>query len=100
MIRAEISEGAERLRPGQFVQVQMEIGTGDKSYRVPRSAVFRSQGKSYLFGVQAKGFQPIEVRILSEESAHLIVQADLPADNQVVVAGVAALKAAWLGGDE
>lgn len=103
LIRAEIREGAERLRPGQFVQAQLETGAG-ASLRVPRSAVFRSDAKSYVFVEQLEGFRSVEVQVLHEEPAHLIVlginPGDLAAGNQVAVAGVAALKAAWLGGRE
>ena len=99
LIRAEINEGAERLRPGQFVQVQLETGDSG-SLRVPRSAVLRSEAKSYVFVEQPEGFLPVEVQVLHEEPVHLIIQADLAADSQIAVAGVAALKAAWLGGGE
>ena len=99
LIRAEINAGAERLRPGQFVQVQLEMGTGG-SLRVPRSAVLRSEAKSYIFIEQPEGFLPVEVQVLHEEPEHLIIQADLAADSKVAVSGTAALKAAWLGGGE
>ncbi len=99
LIRAEISDGAERLRPGQFVQAQLETGDGG-SLRVPRSAVFRSGGTSYLFVEQLEGYRPIEVQVLNEEPAHLVIKAGLAADSRVVVTGVAALKAAWLGAGE
>lgn len=100
LVRAEIATGAGRLRPGQFVQAQLETGTATRAFRVPRAAVIRSQDKSYVFTEVAAGFRAVEVRILSEQPEHLLVQGELVANDGIAVAGVAAIKAAWLGGAE
>ena len=100
LIRAEISAGAERLRPGQFVQVQLEAGTGTHSLRVPRSAVFYAQERRYVFSAVPEGFRAVEVRIVAEEPTHLLVQGELGADSRIAISGVAAVKAAWLGNGE
>jgi RND family efflux transporter MFP subunit len=100
LIRAEVHDGAERLHPGQFVQAQIETGAGTASFRVPRAAVFRAQDASYVFVAVAEGFQAIAVRILAEEPEHLLVQGELGAGSEIAVAGVAAIKAAWLEGAE
>lgn len=100
LIRAEISAGAEKLRPGQFVQAQIETGAGGTSFRVPRSAVFRAQDASYVFVMVAEGFRSVAVTVLAEEAEHLLVQGELGTDSEIAVSGVAAIKAAWLEGAE
>lgn len=100
LIRAEVSAGADRLHPGQFVQAQIESGDGGAGFRVPRSAVVRVQERAYVFVATADGFEPVEVRVVAEESAHLLVQGGLQPGSGIAVAGVAALKAAWLGAGE
>jgi hypothetical protein len=62
--------------------------------------VFRAQDASYVFVAVAEGFQAIAVRILAEEPEHLLVQGELGAGSEIAVAGVAAIKAAWLEGAE
>ncbi len=98
LVRAEITEGAEKLRPGQFVQVQLSIASGENSYRVPRSAVTRSGGKSYIFSEQADGFLPVQIRVIAEETDTLVIESDIPDQTRIVVSGTASIKAAWLGG--
>ena len=98
-IRAEIREGAEKLHPGQFLQVQLAIESKRKNYRVPRSAVTRAGGNSYVFAEQADSFLPIQVKVIAEETNALIVKAEIPASTRIAVTGTAAIKAAWLGGE-
>ncbi len=97
-IRAEVHEGAEKLHPGQFVQVQLSIASDQENYRVPRSAVTRSSGNSYIFAEQADGFLPVQVKVIAEETRAVIIKAEIPAQTRIAVAGTAAIKAAWLGG--
>lgn len=99
LVRAEINEGAETLRPGQFLQVQLSVASAVNNYRVPRSAVIHSAGKSYIFSAQADGFLPVEISVMGDEANALIIETELPVDTQIVVVGTSALKAAWLGGE-
>jgi len=100
LVRAKITQGVEKLRPGQFVQVQLAVAEDAESYRVPRGAVVRSAGQSYLFVARPGGFEPVAVRVSAEESSSVIVQAQLPGDARIATGGTAAIKAAWLGGAE
>ena len=99
LVRAEIYDGAEKLRPGQFLQVQLTIESEKNSYRVPRSAVIYSGGMSYVFSLQEGGFLPVPVTVTSEEANALIINTELPTQTQIAVTGTSALKAAWLGGE-
>lgn len=100
LVRAQISEGVDKLRPGQFVQAQLASSSDVNSYRIPRAAVVRSSGQSYVFVVRDGGFEPLPVRVSNEESSHLVIQADLTPDSGIAVAGTVAIKAAWMGSDE
>ncbi len=98
MIRAEITQGAEALHAGQYVEAQVAVNAGgEKQWRVPTSAVARHQGKAYLF-VQAKGgFVPVEVKLLGETPTASTVSGALRGDERIAVKGIAALKAIWTG---
>lgn len=97
-IRAEITQGAENLRAGQYVDALVSApATTAKQWRVPTSALVRSQGKAYLFIQSKKGFLPTEVKVLGETAGSTTVQGSLRGDERYVVRGVSAIKASWMG---
>ncbi|UHD14242.1 efflux RND transporter periplasmic adaptor subunit [Thiocapsa bogorovii] len=100
LVRAEISEGIERLRPGQFVEVQLSAEAEGESWRVPTEAVVRHAGNAYVFVSRGDGFEALPVRVLAEEEGSAVVAGDLTATDRIAVTGVVAVKAAWLGGAE
>lgn len=97
LVRAEISEGAQRLRPGQFVEVQLTTVTTAQHFRIPRSAAARVDGRYFIFTVAADGFTPVAVTIASEQSTQLVITAAVPANTRIANTGAAALKAIWQG---
>ncbi len=101
LVRAEIHHGASQLRPGQFVEVQLSEAAAEQDlWRVAEAAVLRNAGADYLFLVRAEGFEAVPVQVRAEEEGYKVVSGALDADERVVVRGIAALKAAWLGGAE
>jgi len=97
LVRAEVSEGAGQLHPGQFLQVQLATLTGQDNFRVPRAAVTRVGTKHFIFVAGPEGFTPLAVEVSSEQAAELVIRADLPPGSRIAVNGAAALKAIWQG---
>ncbi|HEX23200.1 MAG TPA: HlyD family efflux transporter periplasmic adaptor subunit, partial [Chromatiales bacterium] len=100
LVRAEVNAGAERLHPGQFIEVELASGRAERNYRIPLGALVRQGGKTWVFVARETGFLAMPVTIRAEESNAVVVSADLQPGDQVVMAGTAALKAAWLEGAE
>jgi RND family efflux transporter MFP subunit len=101
MIRAEVDEGSERLRPGQFVQARLAtVAAAGDQFRLPREAVIRRKGATYVFAARAGGFEPVAATLVAEEPDHLVIRAPLASGTEIAVRGAAALKAAWLGGED
>jgi RND family efflux transporter MFP subunit len=104
LVRAEVSDGTERLRPGQFVQAQLSSSAEETGWRVPAAAVVRNAGAAYLFVAREGGFEALPVTVLAEEEKTAVVSTlpggRLGPEDQVAVSGVVALKAAWLGASE
>ncbi len=100
LVRAAVDDGAELLRPGQFVEARLHQGTERGALRLPAVAVVRSANQDYVFIRQADGFAAQPATVLAREADHVVIRAELPADALVVVRGTAALKAAWAGGGE
>lgn len=99
LVRAEVSNPAGGLRPGQFVEVQLSRAGDSAAWRVPRQALLRVEGKAWVLVERAEGFQPVEVVVETEESSALVIKGKLKASDRVAVSGTAALKAAWLEGE-
>lgn len=97
-IRAEITQGVEKLSPGQFVEAEIvSAQAGAGHYSIPKAALVRHAGKSWLFVRSAKGFRPVEASVIHEQSDHAVVTAALTGKEQVAVSGTVAIKAAWMG---
>lgn len=98
LVRAELNEGAELLRPGQFVEAQLLSRKTDRpQYRVPRSAVVRSGNQVLVFVRVESGFRPHAVEIVSEQVGDLVITTDLSAGTTIAASGTASLKAAMAG---
>jgi cobalt-zinc-cadmium efflux system membrane fusion protein len=96
-LRAEITAGAEKLAPGQFVETELLAEASSKQFSVPKAAVVRSGQKSYLFVRTAQGFIAQPVTLVSEQAEHAVVMGNLSGKEKVAVTGTAAIKAAWSG---
>jgi hypothetical protein len=98
LIRAEVSEGAERLRPGQFVEVQIAgLKSLEPRYRIPRTALIHHAQKTLVFVQTAKGFEPYQVAIVNEQGDQAIISAEFPIGVRIAKTGAAALKAVLTG---
>ncbi|MGZ8257815.1 MAG: efflux RND transporter periplasmic adaptor subunit [Methylotenera sp.] len=96
-LRAEITQGAEKLSPGQFVEAEISLGGQSQHFSVPKSALAR-QGTEALVFVQTKsGFHPVKVNVISEQGDEAVVDASFKGNEKVAVSGISAIKGAWLG---
>ncbi len=102
MVRAEVTQGAERLRPGQFVEAEVISASAGKQWRVPSTALLRDGNRTSLFVQSTNGFRLQPVKVLAETAGGLLV-GGLNGGERIAVRGVAALKGTWQGigqGDE
>lgn len=96
LVRARIDRGADRLRPGQYVEASLVAFGQGAAFGVPAEAVARISGKPVVFVRTPQGFSARPVEVLGEGGGKAVV-AGLKGDEQVAVKGVAALKAAAAG---
>ncbi len=101
-LRAEINQGAERLSPGQFVETEIQL-QGDPlqnnatHFSLPKSALVRQGKESWVFVQTKQGFQPLQVKVLSEQGDLVVLDAPLQGSESVTTTGTAVLKGMWLG---
>lgn len=96
-LRARVVTGAERLRPGEAVQVQVPFAANAAGWALPLPAIARQDDKAYVFVRTDKGFIAKPVNVISSAGQSVQVTGDLRAGQQVATGSVIALKAAWLG---
>ncbi len=99
LVRAEVTNPKRALRPGQFAKAQLAQPGDKSSWRVPRQALLRVEGKAWVLVERDGGFQPVAVTVVVEESDALIIKGELKSGDKAAVSGTAALKATWLEGE-
>lgn len=102
LLRAEVTEGIEKIRPGQFLEVQLSTQDDSIQYRIPSGALVRSGKQTLVFIEVGQGFRILPVRLLSQQGDDAVIAGDVSANDRIAVTGIAALKGAWqgLGGGE
>lgn len=100
LLRAAVGKGAETLRPGQVVEVEIAGGAG-QGQRLPAAALARHEGKTFAFIQTAsddKGvrFAARPVRVVTQGGDSVQVDG-LQAGERVAVKGVSGLKAMLSG---
>lgn len=96
-LRARVTRGAERLRPGEVVQAQVPFAANAAGWALPLGAVARQDDQAFVFVRTDKGFVARPVSVVSSAGASVQVAGDLKPGQEVATASVIALKAAWQG---
>lgn len=96
-LRARVTRGSERLRPGEVVQAQVPFANAPAGWALPLQAVARQDDQAYVFVRSAKGFVATPVTVGASAGQSVQVTGNLSAGQEIATASVIALKAAWLG---
>lgn len=96
-LRARVTRGTERLRPGEVVQAQVPFAVNAAGWALPLQAVARQDDQAYVFVRTDKGFIARPVSVVASAGASVQVTGDLKPGQEVATASVIALKAAWQG---
>ncbi|MEO5574198.1 MAG: efflux RND transporter periplasmic adaptor subunit [Gammaproteobacteria bacterium] len=103
IVRAEVTEGAERLHPGQQIEVEIAAPSSTTpQWAVPSQALVHQDNKVYLFVQTASGFRVQPVTVVGTAANTSTIEGPFNGNEQVAVRGVVTLKGAWqgLGGGE
>jgi cobalt-zinc-cadmium efflux system membrane fusion protein len=95
LVRALIDQPPSQLRVDQLVNVAFVRSNEQPGFRLPISAVVKQQGQAYVFVQVDNGFEVRQIGIKNTTSDSVVVTSGLTGDEQIVVKGIAALKAAW-----
>jgi RND family efflux transporter MFP subunit len=100
LVRAEVRDDVDKLRPGQFVEARLSQAGAMGAWRVPANAVVRINGIDSVFIERSGGFEAVPVTVLAREADRVMVEGALAATDAVVVDGTVSLKAALAAGAE
>jgi len=102
LVRGEVTQGIDKVRPGQFLEVQLTTQNNLTQYRIPAAALVRSGNQTVVFIESDLGFRILPVRLLSQQGDSAVIAGDLSITDRIAVSGIAAIKGAWqgLGGGE
>lgn len=93
LVRVEVEDPEGRLVPGQPVQVSIERAAPEGSLTIPRTALVMLEHQTHLFIRRDHHFQSVPITVLAEDAERLVIQGEVSAEDDVVVAGTSALKA-------
>lgn len=96
-LRARVTRGADRLRPGEVVQARVPFAANAAGWALPLQALARQDDQAYVFVRTDKGFVARPVSVVSSAGNEVQVTGDLKPGQEVATASVIALKAAWQG---
>lgn len=97
LVRSEITQGMDKIRPGQFLQANLTIQDNSPQYRIPAKALIRNGNQTMVFIVADRGFRPLAVHLLSQQDADAVISGDLSGNEHIAITGIAAIKGAWQG---
>ncbi len=96
LVRAVLEQGNPNLRPGMNVNVRLLHNSRERLFSLPLAALFTHESTRYVFVKTPAGYEARAVAVVGEEPHRVVIHHGLSGGESVVVAGVAALKAAWL----
>ena len=97
IVQVALARVSDCVQPNQVVSASVALPTaGAGVHRLPTAAVWQLAGQDQVFLQVPGGFRPQAVQLVATSGQQATVRG-LGPDAQVVVAGVAALKGAWLG---
>lgn len=95
-IRIEVGNAGDRLHPGEFVDVVLEIAAGSAVLAVPRDAVILMEGAATVFRVDGHEVHPRPVETGPTRGGWTEIRAGLAEGDEIVVKGVFLLKSLLL----
>lgn len=97
IVQVALARASDCVQPNQVVTARVALPSAAAgALQVAAAALLQLDGQDQVFLQTPQGFRPQPVQLLSRNGAQATVRG-LAADARVVVAGVAALKGAWLG---
>lgn len=102
LLRAQITQGTDNLRPGQFVEASVAAAGDHAQWELPNSALVRVDGKVLIFVETSKGFRPEAVTVATEGTQSSTVSGHFKESDKIAVQSASALKSMMMsiGGGE
>ncbi|MES2077943.1 MAG: efflux RND transporter periplasmic adaptor subunit, partial [Pseudomonadota bacterium] len=100
IMRAEIENVQGKLRPGEYISVDIPVASSGNTWDLPLSAIARNKADSVVFVKTEQGFSVRPVEVMASTGQYVRIEGDFQPRDQVAISGVIALKGAWLAEGE
>lgn len=100
IMRAEIESVQGKLRPGEYISVDIPVASSGNTWDLPLSAIARNKADSVVFVKTEQGFSVRPVEVMASTGQYVRIEGDFQPRDQVAISGVIALKGAWLAEGE
>ncbi|HEY0635040.1 MAG TPA: efflux RND transporter periplasmic adaptor subunit [Gammaproteobacteria bacterium] len=97
LVRAQVTAGAQALRPGEYLQVSLATAATTPLYQLPSAALARSGTRTVIFVQEKDGFTAVTIKVVASQGGDSVIEGTLKGDEKVAISGIAAIKGAWLG---
>ena len=86
-VRAQLDNAADMLRPGMSFRVNFTL-QGQSYPRIPESAIIWGSSGSYIWSAVDDRAVRVPVNIISRVDGHVLVRAEIDADDRIITEGV------------
>jgi membrane fusion protein (multidrug efflux system) len=87
MLRARLANPGGKLRPGQFVNVQLALAERANALTIPEQALWPQGGKQFVYVVRAGKAELAEIKIGKRTAGRVEVQTGISVGDDVIIAG-------------
>lgn len=98
LLRGMVTQGAESLRPNQFVETSIATTASHAAqWEIPNTAIARIDGRAVVFVATTTGFHAQSVTVQNEGAINSVIGGEFKGDEKIAVRGVSALKSTLMG---
>lgn len=95
-IRVEVENAGDRIHPGQFVNVAIEVGDATESLVVPQRGVVLMNNDRTVFRIEGDELRPVAVKIGASRGEWIEIESGLSEGDEIVVSEVFLFKSLML----
>ncbi len=86
-IEADVENTEQRLFPGMYARVSIDLGNIAGATVLPATTLQGGGASPFIYAVEDGAVQRIDVKILKDDGAEVVVEGGLGPETQVIVAG-------------
>ncbi len=91
-VEADVDNSSGELHPGMYARVSIDLAEIEGAIVLPATTLRSARGSSYVYAVQQGRVRRIDVKILKDDGAQVVVEGEIGPDTRVILPGPALLE--------